>query len=322
MKILITGALGNLGILCIEESLARGYDVRCLDLDNPQNQRTARKLQHRYGSRIAFAWGDISQIALHTNLLANIEAIFHNACILPPGTEFRPDLAFAVNVDGTRQLIRLAEQQAQKVRFVYPSSVTVFGPRSSHNKAMGCEDPTIASDHYTQHKLLCESSLKASNLDWVIFRVGVSVDSRTTKTDLATLKQLLRTDPDNRLEYVHPKDVAFAMCAALTHQDVVHRTLLIGGGKHCQITQREFLNAALGGCGLHLGKHSFGNAPYYTHWMDTDESQQLLNYQHHTFAHYRQEMADTFKTTRRLLAPIRPLANWFLNRVARALTAQ
>ena len=338
MKILITGALGNLGIICVEEALSRGFQVRCFDLDTPRNQYIADKLRRRYvsakgyvaainsstenGTALEFVWGDISQITLNNSLLSDIDGVIHNACILPPNTETHPDLAYAVNVEGTRRLIRLAERQPGKLRFIYPSSVTVFGPPRSGHTRMQCGDPTIASDQYTQHKLLCEADLKKSSLEWVIFRVGVSVDCRTTKTDLKTLKQLLNTDPDNPLEYVHPKDVAYAMCEANSNGKAPQKTLLIGGGKPCQVTQRDFLNAALEGCGLHLSKSSFGKAPYYTHWMDTGESQQLLKYQRHTFEHYRKEMADTFKTTRRLLTPIRPIANWFLNRVAQRMTAR
>ncbi|MDX1695118.1 MAG: hypothetical protein R3208_15230 [Ketobacteraceae bacterium] len=42
-KILVTGGLGNIGVRIIDELLLHGYQVRCLDLKNRANEKTARR---------------------------------------------------------------------------------------------------------------------------------------------------------------------------------------------------------------------------------------------------------------------------------------
>ena len=314
MKVLITGAWGNLGVMCVEQALAAGHEVRCFDLPGKKNRQTAHEFQLQHQQPLEIRWGDISHLPADADLLQGIDAVIHNASVLPPLSENNPALAYQVNVEGTAQLIRLAEKSGTAIPFVFPSSVTVFGKPTVSPSLKTVHDPTCATDHYTNHKLLCEKLLQQSQLNWCILRVGVSVDSRTTKTDLNTLKGLLKVNPDNALEFVHPKDVACAMCNAVTTPPACKKILLIGGGAHCRVTQAQFMNAALNGCGLHLKPASFGDNPYYTHWMDTEESQQLLNYQQHTFSDYQREMAAAMKTIRTAVLPFRPLANWLLNR--------
>lgn len=313
-RILITGAFGNLGILAAKQALAQGYSVRCFDVPTVKNRRLATVMQ-KDKPNLELVWGDIRQLDQHPNLLKGCQAVIHLASVLPPLTETNPDLAAQINVHGTQQLLQLAEQQQSLSSFIYASSVTVFGPPRQTPSVKNVHDATQASDQYTHHKLQCETLIQSSSLPWTILRVGVAVDSRTTQTDWQTLQRLLRVHPDNALEYVHPNDVAVALCNALRQPQARQRVLLIGGGPSCRVTQQIFLNAALNGCGLTLKANSFGNDPYYTHWMDTQESQQLLNYQRHQFSDYQQEMAQAFKHLRYALLPIRPLANWLLNRM-------
>lgn len=316
MKILITGALGNLGLTCIEQALSAGHKVRCFDLDTPQNRLLAANLASKAGHTIEFVWGDLLNLKSFPDLTKGIDAIFHNASVLPPLTEKKPSLAYQINVVATQELLHLAEKQSRDIIFIYPSSVTVFGLPTDIPSIKTAAEPVHATDHYTQYKITCEDLVKNSPLPWCILRVGVSVDSRTTKTDFTTLKTLLQVNPQNTLEYVHPKDVASAMCNAIEQPRAFGKVLLIGGGIQCQVTQSQFLNAAFNGCGLTLKTSSFGYQKYYTHWMDTKESQQLLNYQTHTFNDYKKEMAQAFRKIRYSIAPLKPAVNWALNLIA------
>jgi nucleoside-diphosphate-sugar epimerase len=48
MKVLITGAFGNVGSHSLRELLARGHTVRAFDVPTPANQKIAR----RYAGRV------------------------------------------------------------------------------------------------------------------------------------------------------------------------------------------------------------------------------------------------------------------------------
>jgi nucleoside-diphosphate-sugar epimerase len=198
---------------------------------------------------------------------------------------------------------------------VYPSSVTVFGTPEPADRLMRADDPVAPSDHYTRHKVEIEQRLAASDVPWVVLRVGVSVDARTLGADLSMLRKLFRVAPDNPLEYVHPRDVAVALVNAIESPRAARRILLVGGGPDCRVTQHRFLGAALGALGVELPREMLGCERYYTAWMDTEESQEILRYQRHGFADYEREMRERLRLARHLTAPAAPVVLRALRRV-------
>ena len=304
MRILITGAFGNLGLMCVSQSLALGYTVRCFDIDNANT----RKIAEQFSGLIEVIFGDIRNNELLPSLVDGVDAIIHNASLLPPLTDTQVALADAINITACQALIRLAEQQEKKPVFIFPSSVTVYG-FIQEGGIRQASDPVEATDNYTRHKITIEKTLQSSDLPWCVLRVGVSVDSRTLKTDKSTFAKLLSVKADNNVEYIHPKDVALAMCRAASTPEAQGKILLLGGGKSCQVKQHEFLSTAFNAMGMILPITVHGNERFYTHWMDTTESQKLLNFQQHDFKHYQQEMAEKLKVLRVLLFPLRWLVN-------------
>jgi nucleoside-diphosphate-sugar epimerase len=277
-----------------------------VDLPSARNRRAA-KVQR---GRVELAWGDIRETAWLSSQLQDVAAVIHLAALLPPATENRPELAEAVNVTATKRLVDLLARSPGDPLFLYPSSLTVFGLTQGRTPPRKSTDPAVATDAYTRHKLAVEAHLAASPISWVVFRIGVSVDSRTLSADASVLRKMVAVRADNRLEYVHPQDVALAMVNALEKKDAVkRRTLLIGGGRSCQVTQSIFLGAAIGALGLRWSEHHHGSDEYYTDWLESDESQRLLDYQRRSFDDYRLEMAQRLRWPRWLLWPLRPLLN-------------
>ncbi|WP_374973231.1 NAD-dependent epimerase/dehydratase family protein [Spongiibacter marinus] len=315
MKVLVTGAFGNLGQLVVEQLLADGHQLRCCDLDAPQQRQLAKP----YQARCEILLGDITDSAQHAALVDDMDAIVHLASMLPPLTERAPAVAHRVNVDASCSLIDQAQAQSRAPLFIFPSSVTVFGHSQRQAPLRHCADPVIATDKYTEHKLAVEQYLQQSAIPWVIMRVGVSVDARTTRTEREVLRQLLAIHPDTPLEYIHPRDVALAISRALSCPAAQAKTLLLGGGERCQINQRQFINTAFQALGLPLPEGIHGQENFYTHWMDTRESQALLNYQRHSFEDYQQEMHTLFASVRRLLWPLRPILRPLLPTVLKQL---
>ena len=319
MKILVTGAFGNLGQMVVRELRRQAIDVRCLELPNPRNQRAARAHQ----GRVELAWGDIRDTAWLARQMEGVDAVIHLAALLWPATEHQPELAEAVNLTATQQLVDLLARSPRAPLLLYPSSLTVFGLTQSRTPPRKLSDPVLATDAYTRHKLAVEAHLAASSIPWVVFRVGVSVDSRTLSADATVLRKMVAVRADNRLEYVHPEDVALAMVNAVQRKDAVNRKIfLIGGGQSCQITQSSFLGAAIEALGLHWSARFHGRDEYYTDWLDTEESQRLLAYQRHGFDRYRDEMAHRLRWPRRMLWPLRPLLDPLLAALTRRINRQ
>jgi threonine 3-dehydrogenase len=157
--ILITGANGEIGHGLIA-SLAERSSVRivALDLHTPDDALRARC--HRVVS------GDIADTALLESLAAafDFDVVYHLAALLSTKSERQPRLAHRVNVDGTLNLLEMivseARQQERDIRFLYPSSIAVYGlPDLATKQRVGrvveadwCEPRTM----YGINKLYCE----------------------------------------------------------------------------------------------------------------------------------------------------------------------
>ncbi|MCA9942415.1 MAG: NAD-dependent epimerase/dehydratase family protein [Ardenticatenaceae bacterium] len=123
--ILITGAAGEIGQALIEQLSARDeYILLSLDL---------HPLPARLDGRSVHILGDILDQKLFARLVTEYEfdSIFHLAALLSTRSEFSPELAHQVNVNGTLNLLQLAAEQSQQrgkpVRFMFPSSIAVYG---------------------------------------------------------------------------------------------------------------------------------------------------------------------------------------------------
>ncbi len=315
--ILVTGAFGNLGQMLLISLKQRGYRTLAMDLDNPHNRKIAEKMAGQYDESI---WGDLRKVDFKP-LLQDCAAVIHLAAVLPPVTEKAPELAYDINVKATLRLIDDIESiadSASRPLLIYPSSVTVFGYPEPAQRLMRAEDPVAPSDHYTRHKVEIEQRLAASSIPWSVMRVGVSVDSRTLGADLSMMRKLFNVSPDNPLEYVHPCDVATAIVNAIDNPRAIGKIFLLGGGGDCRITQHQFLSAAINALGITLPRDMLGAERFYTSWMDTAESQAILQFQQHSFADYQQDMRQRLGLAKWLAAPLAPLVLWAMRRVLKA----
>lgn len=310
-SVLVTGAFGRLGQMVLAELKQRGYRVVAMDLDNPVNRKAAGKLTATYDEAL---WADLRK-ADFKPLLPGLCAVVHLGAILPPLTETAATLAHEVNVKATFRLIEAIEEGADKPLLVYPSSVTVFGYPEPMTRLMRPEDPVAPSDNYTRHKVEIEQRLAASSIPWCVLRVGVSVDSRTLGADLVTLRQLFNVRPDNPLEYVHPCDVATAVANSIDNPRAIGRILLLGGGGDCRVTQHQFLSTALNAMGVTLPHDMFGSERFYTSWMDTTESQEILKFQNHRFADYQADMQQRLGALRWIMSPLSPIVRWAMRKI-------
>ncbi len=304
MKILITGAFGNIGSSTIENLVAANDPERritCFDINNEANLKKAMKFE----SEVETVWGDLRNYADVKRAVQDKDVIIHLAFIIPPLSEAKPDFAYSVNVNGTKNILNALKEQNSKSRLVFASSVSVYGPSSGNNPPRTAADPVIGTDNYSMHKIECEGLVRSSGIEWVIARFGVvpplAIGSKFDPV-------LFEIPLDARIEFVHTRDVGLALANAAGCNSCAGKILLIGGGKKCQLYQKEFISRFLetNGIGM-LPEGAFSKNPYYTDWMDTLESQQLLQYQTRTFDDYLSEIKKTIGFRRniiRLLSPV------------------
>jgi len=155
---LVTGAGGEMGHLLLPSLADRGYAVVAVDL---------QPLPPGLASQCTEAvQGSITDASRMEELLARHrpQVIYHLAALLSRQAEQDPERAHAVNVEATLLLYRLARAEAERrgedVRFLFPSSIAVYGLPGLRKKAEAGavreHEWTLPSGMYGCNKLYCE----------------------------------------------------------------------------------------------------------------------------------------------------------------------
>jgi len=125
MKILLTGAGGQIGHDLIGALVARGHDVVSTDL-------APRPPSHAHAGGESWQRLDVTDAAATVALFMEVrpDLVFHLAAILSARGEQDPRLAYDVNQTGTWHVLE-ACRRAKVRRLVFTSSIAVFGPLPS-----------------------------------------------------------------------------------------------------------------------------------------------------------------------------------------------
>ena len=285
MHILLTGAFGNIGSSTLQELVRQGNTVRCFDVQTASNAKRAQVLAQRY--KFETVWGDIRNATQVADAVRGQELIIHLAYMIPPAVDEHLEQARAINVDGTLHVIAAAQQASPCPKLFFGSTLDLFGRTQKLPPPRTVDDPIMATDAYTEHKLLCETKVKESGLEWVIFRFA----------DVPPLEPrqphpiMFNIPLDTRFEMVHTHDVGLAIANGI-NSPIWGNIWLIGGGKSCQVYYRDYLNRSLQVTGIkELPQSAFTTQEYCTDWLDTNASEALLHYQRHTFDEIMADLA-------------------------------
>jgi nucleoside-diphosphate-sugar epimerase len=284
VRILLTGAFGNIGTHALPHLLADGHTVRCFDVATPANRRAANGWQ----KRVETLWGDLRHPADVAAAVQGQDLVIHLAFVVPRlsvtgvNSEDRPDWARAVNVGGTLNLLAAMQACPRPPRLIFASSLHVYGRTQHLPPPRRVSDPVQPVEHYAWHKITCEEMVKASTVPWTILRFGAAMPVR-----LIVDPGLFDVPLNNRIEYVHAHDVGVAIVHAVHSSAVWGQTWLIGGGPRCQYVYREIVERVLTAVGIGmLPAAAFSTTPFATDWLDTAASQAVLSYQQRTLDDY------------------------------------
>jgi threonine 3-dehydrogenase len=157
--VLVTGANGEIGRSLLR-TLAEhgGHDVVTLDL-TPLPEELRGLVGASYVGNIMDKHLLDQLAALH-----EVDTVFHLAALLSTRSEGDPDLAHHINVEGTLNVLRVAQHQSARlgkaVRFMFPSSIAVYGlPSLDEKHAIGKvreEEWNVPITMYGCNKLYCE----------------------------------------------------------------------------------------------------------------------------------------------------------------------
>jgi dihydroflavonol-4-reductase len=208
-KTLVTGGTGFVGRAVVEELLSAGREVRVL-ARNPEHPALA-------GLPVEVAAGDLRDPDSLRRALTDCTRLFHVAA------DYRlwvpdPAIMYAINVDGTRELLTAAAAQGLE-RVVYTSTVGTLG--NPGNGAPGTEDTPVTLQemvgHYKRSKFMAEAvamDFARQDLPLVVVNPSTPIgpwDFRPTPTGQMIVDFLKRRMPaylETGLNLIHVKDVA------------------------------------------------------------------------------------------------------------------
>jgi nucleoside-diphosphate-sugar epimerase len=156
---LVTGANGEIGRHLIERLADEGgHDVVTLDLV-PLPDTLRGRVDAAYAGNIMDRYL-LDQIAAHHE----IDLVFHLAALLSTRGERDPELAHRVNVEGTLNVLRMAQNQSSRLGraacVLFPSSIAVYGlPSLDEKRRVGPvreEEWNVPITMYGCNKLYCE----------------------------------------------------------------------------------------------------------------------------------------------------------------------
>jgi dihydroflavonol-4-reductase len=206
---LVTGGSGFVGRAVVQELLAQGRAVRVL-ARNPNHPTLA-------GLPVEVALGDLRDPVSLGLALNGCTRLFHVAADYRLWVP-RPEEMYAVNVDGTRQLLAAAQERGLE-RVVYTSTVGTLG--NPGDGTPGREDTPVSQKdmvgHYKRSKFIAEGvalEFAAAGLPLVVVNPSTPIgpwDWRPTPTGqmiVDFLKGRLPAYLETGLNLIHVADVA------------------------------------------------------------------------------------------------------------------
>ena len=305
MRVLVTGALGSIGMASVRALIALGHHVRTFDLHSRASERRVRIL----GNGVDVHWGDIRSAEQVAAAVADQDAVIHLAAILFPESEADPGLSREVNVGGTRNVLAAMRAGPRQPALVYPSSIAVYGAGRFGGAPRRASDPVSPGTHYSHHKVACEEMTRSSGVPWTILRVGAAIEpGASAKITPLALQTMLGVSLETRIEWIHPLDVGRAAANAIERPEARSNTWMIGGGPACRATQRDFFATAFESVGVGMfPDEAFGSGTFEMDWMETEESQRALEFQRHSWSDFHADFQLKMRLHRWALLPLRPI---------------
>jgi len=333
-SVLITGPFGAVGMSVMKNFIKRNsgkpeserVQITCIARPSKRsktNWAKLTKLANKEAVEFTTVWGDLSDKEAVENAVKGQQAVIHLAAIIPPMVHDDPKSARKVNVDATRSLVEICSKQEKPPRIVYGSSYAIWGPRNPHKEASRLDSrvPVDPQDAYGSQKYKAEKIVEQYCGEWTILRIGAvaitAEDILNYPNRTETLRILTYAIPANQRRHgLHHEDAghAFAECAVTT-KPVSGKLLPLGGDETWCVRASDFSGCILDAMGIgalptdcyRKPQPELDEAFFFEDWMDTSETQALLNFQQRTFEDYKKELRRGMSSPRRVMLLLRPV---------------
>ena len=185
MKILVTGAAGQVGSHVVDEAVVRGDDVCGID-----NFATGRPVHVARSSNYTFVEGSIADSALVNRLITEFrpDVVVHTAAAYKDPDDWITDVE--TNIRGMVNLVDAARKNPV-ARFVYFQTALVYGVKPEENPVTLQHPRRSDNSSYSISKGAAEDYLTLSGLDYVTFRLANVIGPRNVSGPLPIFYQRL-----------------------------------------------------------------------------------------------------------------------------------
>jgi nucleoside-diphosphate-sugar epimerase len=162
LRTTVTGGAGYLGALVAGELVAAGHEVRVLDILLHGQHDVAARLE---ADGVELVVGDVRDATDRERALAGADAVVHLAAIVgDPACARDPELAYAVNVEGSMALIADAGRLGVN-RLVFASTCSNYGRMANPDVPVDERGELAPVSLYAEQKVAIERELLSLNGD-------------------------------------------------------------------------------------------------------------------------------------------------------------
>lgn len=296
-RVLLTGASGSMGSEAFKALIKNEkYDIVLLLRPNRRKKRYFKKYEHQRGIKIV--WGDLCNPDDVLRAVNDVDYILHPAALIPPAADRNPYHCSKINVDGTKNLISAIQKQpnnGEHIRFVYVSSVAVYGDRlpSIHMVTVGDPLKPGIGDFYALTKMIAEREVIESGLKyWAVIRqTFIAIPNAMSLMDPIMFHQPV----DTHIELITSGDAGYGLVQCIEAPDDFYgRVYNMSGGPSCRVVYRDYLERMMNIFGMGdyrkiMDRNWFALRNFHCCWY---EDSHILN---EYLGHWRHSLEDHYK---------------------------